>query len=188
MEGRSIIVSAPSGAGKTTIVKHLLRNIPQLAFSVSATSRPARADETNGKDYYFLTEEGFKKRIEAGEFLEWEEVYPGRYYGTLKSELQRIWKEGKSVIFDLDVIGGCYLKEHFGDKALAVFVQPPSIEELASRLHQRSTETPETLKQRTEKARYEITFAERFDVVIINDELEKACSTAEDRVKQFLGI
>ncbi len=188
MEGRSIIVSAPSGAGKTTIVKHLLRRIPQLAFSVSATSRPARPDEKHGKDYYFLTEEVFRQRIDAGDFLEWEEVYPGRFYGTLFSELQQIWKDGKSVIFDLDVIGGCYLKEHFGEKALAIFVQPPSIEELASRLYQRFTETPETLRQRTEKARYEITFAERFDVVIVNDELEKACAAAETHVKQFLGV
>ncbi len=186
MSGKSIIVSAPSGAGKTTIVKHLLARIPELAFSVSATSRPARPTEVDGIDYFFLTSQEFKNLIDSGEFLEWEEVYPGRHYGTKRSEIDRLWGEGKTVIFDIDVVGGNNLKGYFAEKALAIFVQAPSIEVLESRLMKRSTESSESLKERLDKARYEMTFAKRFDIVIVNDQLEKACAEAEKHVRAFI--
>jgi guanylate kinase len=186
-KGKCIIVSAPSGAGKTTIVKHLLQSIPSLAFSVSATSRPPRSNEVDGKDYRFLSEENFRKRIQANEFLEWEEVYPGRFYGTLKSEENRLSGEGKHIIFDLDVVGGVNLKAHFGSAALALFIQPPSLEVLAGRLRNRSTETEDTLAVRLSKASSELKFAGQFDKIIINDNLEEACRQSEIWIKEFLN-
>jgi len=186
-KGKCIIVSAPSGAGKTTIVKYLLQSIPSLAFSVSATSRPPRSNEVDGKDYRFLSEENFRKRIQANEFLEWEEVYPGRFYGTLKSEENRLSGEGKHIIFDLDVVGGVNLKAHFGSAALALFIQPPSLEVLAGRLRNRSTETEDTLAVRLSKASSELKFAGQFDKIIINDDLEEACRQSEIWIKEFLN-
>jgi guanylate kinase len=185
-KGKCIIVSAPSGAGKTTIVKHLLKSIPSLAFSVSATSRPPRSNEVDGKDYHFLSEDDFRKRIQANEFLEWEEVYPGRFYGTLKSEENRLWGEGKHIVFDLDVEGGVNLKAYFGSAALALFIQPPSLEALAERLRNRSTETEDTLAVRLSKASSELKFAGQFDKIIINDNLEEACRQSEIWIKEFL--
>lgn len=184
--GKCVIVSAPSGSGKTTIVKHLLKVIPDLQFSVSATSRPPRPDEHHGKDYYFLSADAFRKKITESAFLEWEEVYEGRYYGTLKSEVERIRYSGGHVIFDLDVVGGDNLKQYFGGEALSVFIRPPSIEELEKRLRKRSTESEETLKVRLDKAARELTYIDRFDCVIVNDDLDTACREAEERVASFL--
>ncbi|MCC6601520.1 MAG: guanylate kinase [Crocinitomicaceae bacterium] len=186
--GKAIIFSAPSGAGKTTIVRHLV-DIPEfsLTFSVSATSRPMRSHEANGRDYYFISSEEFLKRAKNGEFIEWEEVYKDQYYGTLKAEIEKIWAEGKNVIFDVDVIGGLNLKKIFGDKALAIFVRPPSLEALRFRLRNRSTETSEKVAMRIEKAQHEMTFATRFDFILVNDELEKALSEAQKKVQDFLN-
>jgi guanylate kinase len=186
MPNRLIIFSAPSGAGKTTIVKHLLRQNLRLEFSISAASREKRPNEVHGKDYYFLSSDEFKARIKNNEFIEWEEVYENHFYGTLKSEVDRIWNNGNSVIFDVDVIGGLNIKKQYGDKALAVFVMPPSIEELKKRLNARSTESPENLRKRIEKAEAEISFSERFDKVIVNDLLDKALIEATNLVSEFL--
>jgi guanylate kinase len=185
--GRSIIVSAPSGAGKTTIVRHLLEQGLGLEFSISATSRPMRAGEVDGKDYFFLSVDEFKGRIRAGEFVEYEEVYPGRFYGTLRSELERIWEAGHHAIFDVDVVGGLDLKEIYQTKALALFVSPPSVDVLEQRLNHRNTETPETLRMRVEKAEHEMTFRDRFDAVIVNDDRETACAEAVALVRKFLS-
>lgn len=185
--GKCIIFSAPSGAGKTTIVKHLLKTMPEhLAFSVSACSRERRANEEDGKDYYFLGVEGFKKKITEGAFVEWEEVYEDNYYGTLKDEIQRIWDAGKHVIFDVDVIGGINLKEKFGGQALSVFVMPPSVDHLETRLRSRDTETEESITRRLGKAEKELKTADRFDVVIMNDNLQSAFQEAENVVDRFL--
>ena len=186
MKGKLIIFSAPSGSGKTTIVKHLLTKKLGLEFSISATSRPPRGNEIHGKDYYFLTADEFRTKIGAGEFLEWEEVYPDRYYGTLKSEVERITSTGNHVIFDVDVVGGCNIKEQYGNRALSIFVQPPSVEELRKRLIKRSTDAPEVIATRIEKAEHELSFAPRFDVVLINDVLEEAFAKAEEIVMKFL--
>jgi guanylate kinase len=185
--GKCIIFSAPSGAGKTTVVQFLLREIEELSFSISATSRKPRPNETDGKDYYFLSAAEFENKIKADEFLEWEEVYEGGFYGTLKSELERIWSEGKVVIFDLDVMGGTKLKSFFGDDALAIFVQPPNIYVLEERLRKRSTENEYSLRQRIEKASEELKFAGEFDRVLINDNLRVACHQAKDWVKEFIA-
>lgn len=185
--GKCIIVSAPSGAGKTTIVKHLLAQDLGLEFSVSATSRPRRDGEVDGKDYFFLSVDEFKGRIEAGEFVEYEEVYPGRFYGTLRSELERIWSAGHHAIFDLDVIGGLDLKELYQTRALALFVKPPSVEHLEQRLNGRNTETPESLRMRVEKAVHEMTYMDRFDAVIVNDDRDRACAEASQLVRAFLA-
>lgn len=187
MKGKLIIFSAPSGAGKTTIVKHLLQQNFRLEFSVSATSRQPRPGETDGKDYYFLSEEQFRKKIDNGEFLEWEEVYSGVFYGTLKSEVERIRSAGKNVIFDVDVVGGLNIKKFYGSEALAVFVQPPSVEELRKRLENRSTESEEKIKMRIAKAEQEMEFASRFDVIIVNDDLPNALNEAENVVSEFLS-
>ena len=185
--GKAIIFSAPSGAGKTTIVRHLMTvEAYHLAFSVSATSRTQRGNEVNGQDYYFLTPEDFLKRAQMGEFVEWEEVYKDQYYGTLKSEIEHIWAEGKNVIFDVDVQGGMNLKKIFGDNALSVFVQPPSIEVLTFRLRNRSTESPEKIAMRVNKASAEMKFAEKFDVQLLNDDLSKSLAEAESLLNQFL--
>lgn len=186
-QGKAIIFSAPSGAGKTTIVRHLLDSPElKLSFSVSATSRPKRGHEQDGKDYYFLSSEDFLRRAGNGEFVEWEEVYEDQYYGTLKSEIERIWKEGKNVIFDVDVVGGLNLKKIFGDKALAIFVQPPSIEVLNFRLRNRSTETQDKIAMRIEKASQEMKFAPEFDFILINDQLPEALETAKEKVSKFI--
>ncbi len=186
-KGKLIIFSAPSGAGKTTIVQHLLKQGFNLEFSISATSREARHTESHGKDYYFLSEKEFKEKVDTNEFLEWEEVYKGTCYGTLKSEVERIRKLGKNVLFDVDVVGGLNIKKFYGDEALAIFVQPPSIEELKERLTKRSTESEEKVAMRVAKAEKELGYAPRFDVVIINDELPQAFKDAEKIVSEFLN-
>ena len=188
MLGKLIIFSAPSGAGKTTIVRHLLSQNLNLEFSISATSRGMRHTETNGKDYYFLSPEEFKAKIQNDEFLEWEEVYAGTFYGTLKSEVDRIRNNGQNVIFDVDVVGGCNIKKYYGDEALAIFVQPPSVEELRARLISRSTDAPEVIEKRVAKAEYELTFADKFDVVITNDQLENALVQAEKVIREFIAL
>lgn len=186
MKGKLIIFSAPSGAGKTTIVKHLLQRSFDLEFSISATSRGPRTNEVDGKDYYFLSSEAFMQKVQNNEFLEWEEVYKGTCYGTLKSEVERIRENGKNVIFDVDVVGGLNIKKYYGDEALAVFVQPPSVEELRKRLTNRSTETEEKIAMRVAKAEHELTYSGQFDVVIVNNELEKAFAEAEKVITEFL--
>ena len=186
MEGKLVIFSAPSGAGKTTIVQHLLTKIPKLEFSVSACSRPMRKDETHGVDYYFISVEEFKKKISDDEFVEWEEVYKDNFYGTLKAEIERIWKKGHHIIFDMDVVGGLNLKKLFGEKALAIFVMPPSIQHLENRLKMRETETPESIARRIGKAEVELQTADQFDTIVHNDTLEHAFAEAEKVVCEFL--
>jgi guanylate kinase len=188
MQEKAIIISAPSGAGKTTIVKHLLSAIPELEFSVSACSRAKREAETDGRDYYFISAEEFRKKIENDEFVEWEEVYPGNYYGTLRSELQRIWEKGCFPIFDVDVKGGLNLKKYFGEKGLAICIKPPSISELKERLKKRGTETEESFQKRLGKAEQELTYAEHFDRIIVNDQLENASAEAVGIVNEFLDL
>lgn len=186
MAGKAIIFSAPSGSGKTTIVKHLLKTNPDLGFSISASTRDKRGrTEENGKDYYFLTPEEFKQKIDNNEFVEWEEVYEGNFYGTLKSEIDRIWNEGKNVIFDVDVKGGLNLKKYFGKDALAIFVKVPSIEVLKERLNDRGTETPESLSRRLFKAKFEMEFSDRFDAVLVNEELDKSLAEAQRLYDEF---
>ncbi|MCS6820740.1 MAG: guanylate kinase [Microscillaceae bacterium] len=182
-----IIFSAPSGAGKTSIVNRLLELEPRLAFSVSATTRPKRLHETEGKDYYFLDKEQFEAKIKKGEFIEWEEVYTNVFYGTLKSEVQRLHEAHKVAVFDLDVKGGLNIKKHYQNNALAIFVQPPSLAELEQRLRQRRTETEESLQKRLAKATYELGFASQFDHTIINYELDQAVKEAYQLVVKFLN-
>lgn len=185
--GKAIIFSAPSGSGKTTIVKHLIKNNPKLGFSISACTRDKRGRaEQNGKDYYFLTPEEFKKKIDQNAFVEWEEVYEGNFYGTLKEEVQRIWDEGRNVIFDVDVKGGLSLKKYFGDKALAIFVKVPSLEVLNTRLKDRGTESAESLSRRLYKAKFEMSFENKFDVSLVNDDIQKSFSEAERLVNDFI--
>ena len=186
MNGKAIIFSAPSGAGKTTIVKHLLKKVSRLQFSVSACTRPKRPHEVHGVDYYFLSLEEFKLRISENSFIEWEEVYKDNYYGTLKSEIERIWRSGHHVIFDVDVMGGLSLKKYFGENALAVFVKPPSVEMLEARLRHRQTESEENISRRLGKAGWELQKAEAFDYVLLNDDIEKAFTEAENIVKNFI--
>ncbi len=185
--GKLIIFSAPSGAGKTSIVKGVLQETPDLAFSVSACSRPKRQNEQDGLDYYFMTPDAFRKKIKEDAFLEWEEVYPGSYYGTLRSEVERIWKSGKHVVFDVDVAGGLNIKRQYPDQALAIFIQPPSLEELEKRLINRGTETPESLQKRVGKAAFELTFAKDFDAIIINDDLNRAIRETIQIVIKFIN-
>ncbi len=186
-EGKCIIFSAPSGAGKTTIVHRLLQEIPSLSFSVSACSREARPTEKDGVDYYFLTADEFKNKIENQEFIEWEEVYANNFYGTLTSEIEKIWSANKSVIFDVDVVGGLNLKRYFGDKALAVFVQPPSLEILEKRLRSRKTESEEKIQVRIKKATIEMERAHEFDYVLVNNELDLAVNEIKEIVLKFLA-
>lgn len=185
--GKLIIFSAPSGSGKTTIVKSVLQETTNLAFSVSACSRPKRPNEQDGVDYYFLTPDDFRKKINEDAFLEWEEVYPGSYYGTLRSELVRIWKSGRHVVFDVDVAGGLNIKKQYPEQALAIFIQPPSLEELEKRLVNRGTETPESLQKRIGKAAYELTFAKDFDKIVINDDLIRAINETIQIVNKFIN-
>ena len=184
--GKLIIFSSPSGSGKSTIVNHLLKKDYKLEFSISATSRKPRGAEKHGKEYYFLSAEDFRERIENNEFLEWEEVYKDCFYGTLLSEVDRITSGGNNVVFDVDVIGGLNIKRIFGDRALAIFIRPPSIEELKNRLQKRNTDTQETIAQRVEKAEYEMSFAKQFDKIIVNDVLDIALTEAEDILDSFL--
>ena len=182
-----IIFSAPSGSGKTTLVKHCLQQFPQLQFSVSATTRALRGEEIHGKDYFFLSVEAFKKLISENAFVEYEEVYHDKFYGTLKSEVERIWQSGKTVIFDVDVKGGISLKKYFGEKALSVFIMPPSVEELERRLVSRATDDAETIKTRVEKASEEMTFKDHFDVTVVNNDLAEAKNTTEKMLQNFLS-
>lgn len=183
-----IIFSAPSGSGKSTIISHLLEVIPGLEFSISATSRAPRGKEQDGREYYFFSREEFEKRAEVGEFLEWEEVYPGCFYGTLRSEIERIWAKGHTVLFDIDVVGGMNLKQKYQAQALSLFIQPPSIEILRSRLECRGTDSAEKIEERLAKAAYEMSFADRFDAVVVNDDLQQALAETENKVKQFLEL
>lgn len=186
MPGKAIIFSAPSGSGKTTIVKHLLKNNLDLGFSISASTRDRRGrTEENGKDYHFLTPSEFKKKIDNNDFIEWEEVYEGNFYGTLKSEIERIWSEGKNVIFDVDVKGGINLKKYFGEKALAIFVKVPSLEILKSRLVDRGTESQESLSRRLFKAEFEMTFQDKFDIVLVNENLDRSLRQAQELYNEF---
>lgn len=188
MSGKLLIFSAPSGAGKTTIVKHLLEKYgDKIAFSISATTRASRGSEVDGKDYYFISQEDFLHKVANHQFIEFEEVYAGTYYGTLRSELERIWASDKHVIFDIDVVGGLRLKSKFPDKALAIFVNPPSLEVLKERLSGRATDSEEKLKERFAKAEHELSFAEKFDVILNNFDLETACQEAEKLVLDFIG-
>ncbi len=184
--GKLIIFSAPSGSGKSTIIQSLLNRDLNLSFSISATSRAPRGTEKNGVEYYFISPEEFRQRIANGEFLEYEEVYAGKFYGTLKSEVERILDSGRNVIFDVDVVGGLNIKKYYGDQALALFIQPPSIEELEKRLKHRATDAPEVIASRVAKAEYELSFAPRFDHIIVNDILEKAQEEAYQTIRQFL--
>ena len=185
-ENKMIIFSAPSGSGKSTIINYLLDKGFPIEFSISATTRAPRGTEKEGVEYYFLSVKDFKNRIKRGEFLEYEEVYENRFYGTLNSECERIWSKGKTIVFDVDVAGGIRLKELFGDRALAIFVKLPSIEELERRLRVRNTETEEELQKRLAKASHEIGFSYMFDNIVVNDDLKKACAHAEELVSNFL--
>jgi guanylate kinase len=184
-----IIIAAPSGAGKTSVTRYLLNHLPdQLAFSISCATRPSRNNEKDKLDYYFITVDEFKKRIERGDFVEWEMVYEGKYYGTLKSELERIWSIHKSPLLDVDVNGGVHVRQIYPDNSLSLFIEPPSIDELERRLRSRGTESEESLKARITKASLELTYKNQFDKVIINDNLDRACAEAEQIVRKFLQI
>ena len=187
--GKCIIFSAPSGSGKSTIVQWLMAEHPELklAFSISATSRPPRGTEQHGVEYFFLSPEEFRSRIAAGEFLEYEEVYQDRFYGTLKEQVDNQLKAGQNVVFDVDVKGGCNIKEHYGSKALSVFIQPPSVEELRRRLIGRATDSMDQIEQRVAKAEYEMSFAPQFDRIVINDNLDEAKQQTLDMLRKFLS-
>ena len=186
MAGKLIIFSAPSGSGKSTIINYLLTQNLNLSFSISATSRAPRGTEQNGVEYFFLTPEEFKQRIANDEFLEYEEVYKDRFYGTLKAQVEKQLAAGQNVIFDVDVVGGCNIKKFYGNRALAVFIQPPSLEELRKRLTGRGTDAPEVIESRLAKATFELSYAEKFDVVIVNDNLEKAQAEALKTIRDFI--
>lgn len=186
MSNKVIIFSAPSGSGKSTIVSHILKLHPEMEFSVSATSRAPRGQERNGIEYHFFTADEFRKMITEDKFVEYEEVYAGSFYGTLKSEVQRIWDKGHVIIFDVDVKGGVNLKKYFGDKALSVFIQAPSVEELRKRLVARGTDSAEAIAKRVAKASEEMTYADKFDYILVNDDLQKAYAEAEKVVDDFL--
>lgn len=185
--GKLIILTAPSGSGKTSITRFLINKYPRLSFSISATTRLPRGAERDGIEYYFMSVEDFKNRIDANDFIEWEMVYEGKYYGTLKSELERIWSEGKVPMLDIDVQGAIHVQQQFAGDCLSIFIQPPSVEELRRRLESRGTETPESLETRVSKASYEMSFNHHFTKTILNDQLEKACAETETVIKDFLG-
>jgi len=187
-KGKLIIFSAPSGSGKSTLVQHLMTEYPELRlkFSISCTSRAPRGSERNGVEYFFLSPDEFRQKISAGEFLEYEEVYQDKFYGTLKSQVETQAERGENVVFDVDVKGGCTIKKYYGDRALSVFIQPPSVEELRKRLVGRATDAPEVIEQRLAKAEYELTFADKFDKVIINNDLDVAKAEAYQIVSEFL--
>ena len=188
-KNKLIIITAPSGAGKTSITRYLLKTFPgKLAFSVSAATRPARDYEKNGVDYYFIPIKDFKNKIQLNEFVEWEMVYEGKYYGTLRSDLERIWKLGKTPVLDVDVQGALHVQRQYPESSLSLFLQPPSIEELKRRLESRGTETPESLQTRINKASFEISFSHQFDHIIVNDNFENACTEAEQKVREFLNL
>jgi len=188
MRGKLIIISAPSGTGKSTIIGWLMKEHPELnlAFSISCTSRPPRGTEQNGVEYFFLTPEEFRQRIENDEFLEYEEVYEGRFYGTLKAQVERQLEAGQNVVFDVDVKGGVNIKKYYGDEAMSVFIQPPSIAELRKRLEGRGTDAPKVIDQRIARAEFELTFAEKFDKIVVNDDLAQAEADALELVQAFL--
>ena len=181
-----IIITAPSGAGKTSITHFLLKEFPQLAFSISVATRKRRENEVEGKDYYFITEEDFTRKVQHNEFVEWEMVYEGKYYGTLKSELERIWNNGQVPVLDIDVKGAIHVQQQFPDTILSIFIEPPSVDELKRRLSLRGTETEESLQTRVNKASYEISFKHHFHKIILNDNLENACKLAKEVVQNFL--
>ena len=185
--GKLIVISAPSGAGKTSIVHQLLKGIPELSFSVSASSRERRENEVHGKDYYFLGVEGFQQKIKEDAFLEWEQVYENQYYGTLKSEIERIWSEGKTIIFDVDVVGGLNIKKQFPKECLSIFIMPPSIEVLAERLIGRGSESNESVKKRLDKVEEEISKSGQFDTIILNDNFEIACRQTKEIITNFIN-
>ena len=189
MKGKLIIFSAPSGTGKSTIISWLMNHHPELnlAFSISCTSRPPRGTEQNGVEYFFLTPEEFRERIDNDEFLEYEEVYEGRFYGTLKAQVERQLEAGQNVVFDVDVKGGVNIKKYYGDEAMSLFIQPPSIAELRKRLEGRGTDTPEVIDQRIARAEFELTFADKFDKIVVNDDLAQAEQDALRLVKGFIG-
>ena len=184
--GKLIVISAPSGAGKTSIVHHLLKNMSELSFSVSACSREKREKETHGEDYYFLGVEGFKERIKEDAFLEWEQVYENQYYGTLKSEIERIWSAGKTVIFDVDVVGGLNIKKQYSTECLSVFIMPPSVDVLRERLSGRGSESEEKIEIRLDKAEKEIAQNQKFDTIILNDDFEIACEETQEVITNFI--
>ena len=185
--GKLIVISAPSGAGKTSIVHQLLMDMPELAFSVSASSRERRENEVHGKDYYFLGVEGFQQKIKEDAFLEWEQVYENQYYGTLKSEIERIWSEGKTIIFDVDVVGGLNIKKQYPKECLSIFIMPPSVEVLAERLIGRGSDSDESVKKRLDKAEEEISKNNQFDTIILNDNFEIACEQTKEIITNFIN-
>ncbi|WP_312077074.1 guanylate kinase [Chryseobacterium sp.] len=187
MNQKVIIFSAPSGSGKTTLVKHALEVVSELEFSISCTTRQPRGTEQHAVDYHFLSPEEFRQKISEDAFVEFEEVYTDKYYGTLKSEVEKIWNQGKVVIFDVDVKGGISLKKYFGEKALSIFIEPPSIAELERRLVSRNTDDAETIKTRVEKAEEELSYAKQFDIIVVNDNLDKAKEKIESLIKGFIG-
>ncbi|MES2372028.1 MAG: guanylate kinase [Bacteroidota bacterium] len=186
-QGKLIIITAPSGSGKTSITRHLISKYPKLAFSISATTRSPRGQEKNGVEYYFMSVGEFRKKIDQKSFIEWEMVYEGKYYGTLKSELERMWIAGQIPMLDIDVHGAIHVQEKFEGDCLSIFIQPPSVAELKRRLESRGTETPESLATRVNKASYEMSFSHQFNKTILNDDLEKACAETEQVIKDFLG-
>ncbi|MCL2562227.1 MAG: guanylate kinase [Rikenellaceae bacterium] len=187
-QGKLIILSAPSGAGKTTVMRRIVETFPQLEFSVSATSRPPRGTEQNGVEYYFVTERQFLDDVAAGKFIEWEEVYGGTHYGTLRSEVERIWVSGRVIIFDVDVKGGVKLKSIFGRSALSIFIMPPSVATLRERLTGRGTDSPEAIERRVAKAEQEMRYAPQFDLTVVNDDLDVAVACIEEAIRRFLEI
>ncbi len=185
-KNKLLIITAPSGAGKTSITKHLMQHFPQLAFSVSAATRQRRGMEKDGVDYHFISTEDFKQKIQHNEFIEWEMVYEGKYYGTLKTELEKIWTQHKIPVLDIDIKGAIHVQQQFPETSLSLFIEPPSVDELKKRLQSRGTETPESLAARVNKASYELSFKDHFNKIIVNDDLQKACAAAVNIVDDFI--